>query len=172
MCLPWQPASILQPLENTGPFIKGIITKQRGDPGSAGAGTRRARGGLLGRVGATGGNLLWHQDTCPAACGVLVWTSISRGAATSWVPVVFPSKTWCSYTDMRNNDKSFGPLLIRLHAAESCRAGTVSPLGAGEGAHPSLKYGDMGECLNCSSSCRNLLKGDTPLGLYVGCFTK
>jgi len=26
VCLPWQPASILLPLENTGPFIKGIIT--------------------------------------------------------------------------------------------------------------------------------------------------
>lgn len=87
------------------------------------------------------------------------------------MPVVFPSKVWCSYIYVCDNDEMFGLLSIRLHT-ESCRAGTVTPLGAGEGAHPSPKYGVMGECLSCSRSCRYLLKGDTPLGLYLGCFTK
>lgn len=124
VCLPWQPASVLQPLENTGPFIKGIIS--RSSVVTPALWGRDTAPWVWGSFWGTG--KVQQAKPCHDTWGLQVWTSISRGAATSWVPVVFP---WCSYIYVCDNDKSFGPLLIRLHAAKSCRAGTVSLLGAG-----------------------------------------
>lgn len=108
VCLPWQPASISQPLENTGPFIKGIISRSSAvTPALWG---RDMALWVWGSFLGTGG---CQKVKNPARVPeVQVWASISRGAATSWVPVVFPSKMWCDYVYVCDNDEPFGPLLI------------------------------------------------------------